>query len=597
VHRLKALGLAAVLLSVVTGESIAYKQVAHRYIACKSIDGLQPSLPVAHAEFLEHAHCDRCTIYRKKCGKSEFKLYRKQEEKLKWQGADICFSEDPRRASYTPPQCLKDKQGECKEFYDGDDLIVGSSEEDADVIEARNIFVPVPSYLEHFWNPDLGLDVGVSGILTKKYLCSPTTECFTFAGSYQRAESWWNQALAVYPTDKRKAYYYLGRAAHLLSDLTVPAHVHGDAHPGYAGRAFFESCCDPDAKKKGDKDHSLEEYAKKESILGQYDNVEVSPYVVTDLLSDQGNFDWSDVVPPSVDESLFKLFWFAAQKTQYLASTGDNPKVKRESRCDAENACLAIGHGDEGKYVKLNTPSREEASFDPPLLTNITDVDKACELTKKMPKRRKDLITGIMLNHAFSAVAGLYRLFWDKTHDADGDGSGVVTDCDDNDPDVFDGSQTFCFDGAPWRNRYGTCMAGSRTCASGVFSSCIGQVLPSIEICNDLLDNDCDGFVDCADTKCWFEAHCSHCQKACRNNVTDLECGEQCDVSNSGCFRRYGWPCNRLTCRCLICGDRQCNREETPCTCPEDCGDDPCGNGICCALTGETSATCSEDCS
>ena len=33
--------------------------------------------------------------------------------------------------------------------------------------------------------------------------------------------------------DKETAYFYLGRIVHLLSDMSVPAHVHNDSHPLY----------------------------------------------------------------------------------------------------------------------------------------------------------------------------------------------------------------------------------------------------------------------------------------------------------------------------------------------------------------------------
>jgi hypothetical protein len=39
------------------------------------------------------------------------------------------------------------------------------------------------------------------------------------------------------------------------------------------------------------------------------------------------------------------------------------------------------------------------------------------------------------------------------------------------------------------------CKSGTRTCDNGTLSACVGQVLPSDEICN-MLDDDCDGRVD-----------------------------------------------------------------------------------------------------
>lgn len=49
----------------------------------------------------------------------------------------------------------------------------------------------------------------------------------------------------------------------------------------------------------------------------------------------------------------------------------------------------------------------------------------------------------------------------------------------------------------------GVCQAGMQTCANCVWGQCMGSVGPNPEICNDGLDNDCDGRIDkdcCTDT-------------------------------------------------------------------------------------------------
>lgn len=51
------------------------------------------------------------------------------------------------------------------------------------------------------------------------------------SNALNRAKYLYNIALKNYNEDKRKAYYYLGRALHILSDLSVPAHVHFTPHP------------------------------------------------------------------------------------------------------------------------------------------------------------------------------------------------------------------------------------------------------------------------------------------------------------------------------------------------------------------------------
>ncbi len=47
----------------------------------------------------------------------------------------------------------------------------------------------------------------------------------------QAGDYWEDYVLDSYPTNQALSYYYLGHVAHLLEDMTVPAHVHNDAHP------------------------------------------------------------------------------------------------------------------------------------------------------------------------------------------------------------------------------------------------------------------------------------------------------------------------------------------------------------------------------
>jgi hypothetical protein len=42
----------------------------------------------------------------------------------------------------------------------------------------------------------------------------------------------------------------------------------------------------------------------------------------------------------------------------------------------------------------------------------------------------------------------------------------------------------------------GACQFGTQTCQTGVWSECQGAIEPSEEICDDNLDNNCDGQID-----------------------------------------------------------------------------------------------------
>ncbi|TAK24010.1 MAG: hypothetical protein EPO40_24925, partial [Myxococcaceae bacterium] len=77
-------------------------------------------------------------------------------------------------------------------------------------------------------------------------------------------------------------------------------------------------------------------------------------------------------------------------------------------------------------------------------------------------------------------------------------GSGTET-CnnldDDCDGAVDEGLSLACYTGPAGTNGVGLCRGGSSPCASGIWGSCAGQVVPTAERCNGL-DDDCDGAVD-----------------------------------------------------------------------------------------------------
>jgi V8-like Glu-specific endopeptidase len=67
-------------------------------------------------------------------------------------------------------------------------------------------------------------------------------------------------------------------------------------------------------------------------------------------------------------------------------------------------------------------------------------------------------------------------------------------------------------------------------------STCV----PSTEVCNDGLDNDCDGFTDCADSNCTGSPSCS---SGCG------QVGASCTVNSDCCGNKCKGPAGRKTCR------------------------------------------------
>jgi hypothetical protein len=68
-------------------------------------------------------------------------------------------------------------------------------------------------------------------------------------------------------------------------------------------------------------------------------------------------------------------------------------------------------------------------------------------------------------------------------------------------PVCVPGATSSCYTGSPGTAGVGLCVSGLQTCESdGLgFGACIGEVLPSAEVCGDAIDEDCDGSTAGAD--------------------------------------------------------------------------------------------------
>ncbi|MEK6907088.1 MAG: putative metal-binding motif-containing protein, partial [Nanoarchaeota archaeon] len=54
----------------------------------------------------------------------------------------------------------------------------------------------------------------------------------------------------------------------------------------------------------------------------------------------------------------------------------------------------------------------------------------------------------------------------------------------------------------------GICKKGTQTCTNDVWGECVGEVKEGQEICDDTLDNDCNGLTDCSDNPCSNSRNC-----------------------------------------------------------------------------------------
>lgn len=109
------------------------------------------------------------------------------------------------------------------------------------------------------------------------------------------------------------------------------------------------------------------------------------------------------------------------------------------------------------------------------------------------------------------------------------------------------GEKRKCYAGPAGTDGVGVCRAGEQTCqgmgSGSTWGSCDGQILPYAEICDDGVDSDCDGKVDCADSDCaGVPPWCSSCiptgpetgDGACSDKV-DNDCDGRIDCVDSDC--------------------------------------------------------------
>lgn len=130
----------------------------------------------------------------------------------------------------------------------------------------------------------------------------------------------------------------------------------------------------------------------------------------------------------------------------------------------------------------------------------------------------------------------------------------------------------------------GTCKKGTQSCSNGQWGECLGETMPTEELCDDKMeDEDCDGVVDngCSCTTgnmraCMNPPSCKPGMQTCTNGVWDSEC--------KGEVRGSTEICDGM--------DNDCNGTK------DDGGDALCGGGKRCAgAAGCVQCVADSDCS
>ena len=243
-------------------------------------------------------------------------------------------------------------------------------------------------FFEHFWCPDC-IYAGVhyngameDGIYNRGISVSFTSINSPDRGHYDSAYRLAEDLYANYflplalSRDFDEAYYWLGRVAHIVEDLEVPAHVHGVRHDVLGNRDWYE-----------------ELFTRLPELLYRIHGEDYASLAYrVDALPNMERFDWNSVYPVSrighSPSDFFKLLWYTAQTTQYWAVRTD-----------------AISKRGNATYRDVNNVVH---TFNPPLWAG--EKIQPLMLPQQLTEAGLEQEAGALLVHALRAVAGLYIL-------------------------------------------------------------------------------------------------------------------------------------------------------------------------------------------
>jgi photosystem II stability/assembly factor-like uncharacterized protein len=88
----------------------------------------------------------------------------------------------------------------------------------------------------------------------------------------------------------------------------------------------------------------------------------------------------------------------------------------------------------------------------------------------------------------------------------------------------------------------GACRAGKQTCSNGSWSVCVGEVLPKPEICDNGIDDNCNGQIDeCAECTTGQTRPCYTASSGCTQSGNSYQCKGRCKAGIQTC-RNSQWP-------------------------------------------------------
>jgi hypothetical protein len=179
-----------------------------------------------------------------------------------------------------------------------------------------------------------------------------------------------------------------------------------------------------------------------------------------------------------------------------------------------------------------------------------------------------------------------------------------------------------CYDGPAGTADVGICKSGQRACVGGVYTQCLGQVLPGSETCNGK-DDDCNGKTDeieMGDCQTQMPGECNQGQLVCRGtfavcelksspvdeicNGKDDDCdGKTDEIAITACYPAGTVGCTIGTDGTATCAGR-CNAGTSQCAAGKaDCAaavtpvDEVCTSGSATAADEDCDGTIDEGCS